>query len=361
MYERYFGLSAKPFQLNPDPDFFFGSRGHKRALAYLEYGLHQGEGFIVITGEVGAGKTTLLRGLLRQIQGDAIVPVQIVSTQVDSDDLLRLVANAFGLKAAGVDKSTLLTQLQQHFEGLNTEGQRALLIVDEAQNLTPSAVEELRMLSNFQIGTRSLVQSFLVGQPEFRGIMQRPEMKQLKQRVIASYHLGPLDIEETRSYIEHRLRHVGWQNDPQFDAEAFDRIHTESGGVPRRINTLCDRLLLAAYLGDGHRVTAEDVGTVATEMNEELGGMQPEAPSLSPVHALPVAGRNAAGGSSAGVAGGAQIARLSTPAERSMHEQIVRLEERVAMLEASSGMMFNLIKKVLRILRGTSGNESTGS
>jgi putative secretion ATPase (PEP-CTERM system associated) len=246
MYQDYFGLSAKPFQLNPDPDFFFGSRGHKRALAYLEYGLHQGEGFIVITGEVGAGKTTLVRGLLRQIKNDAIVPVQIVSTQVDSDDLLRLVAAAFGLESAGIDKSTLLTRLQQHFEGLNAEGRRALLIVDEAQNLTQSAVEELRMLSNFQIGTRSLVQSFLVGQPEFRCIMQRPEMQQLKQRVIASYHLGPLDAEETRSYIEHRLHHVGWQADPRFDDGAFERIHIESGGVPRRISSLCDRGLLAA-------------------------------------------------------------------------------------------------------------------
>ena len=136
MYESHFGLSAKPFQLNPDPDFFFGSRGHKRAMAYLEDGLHQGEGFIVITGEVGAGKTTLLRGLLRRIQGDSIVPVQIVSTQVDSDDLLRLVAAAFGLRSEGEDKATLLTRLQQHFEGLHEEGRRALLIVDEAQNLS---------------------------------------------------------------------------------------------------------------------------------------------------------------------------------------------------------------------------------
>jgi putative secretion ATPase (PEP-CTERM system associated) len=360
MYQDYFGLSAKPFQLNPDPDFFFGSRGHKRALAYLEYGLHQGEGFIVITGEVGAGKTTLVRGLLRQIKNDAIVPVQIVSTQVDSDDLLRLVAAAFGLESAGIDKSTLLTRLQQHFEGLNAEGRRALLIVDEAQNLTQSAVEELRMLSNFQIGTRSLVQSFLVGQPEFRCIMQRPEMQQLKQRVIASYHLGPLDAEETRSYIEHRLHHVGWQADPRFDDGAFERIHIESGGVPRRINTLCDRLLLAAYLGERHEISVEDVGTVASEMDEELGGVALGSMPLAPVYPLPVGG-NAPGGQPANAAGGAQIARISSITERSQQEQIVRLEERVAMLEASSGMMFNLIKKVLRILRGTSNNESTGS
>jgi putative secretion ATPase (PEP-CTERM system associated) len=361
MYESHFGLSAKPFQLNPDPDFFFGSRGHKRALAYLEYGLHQGEGFIVITGDVGAGKTTLLRGLLRRIQNDAIVPVQIVSTQVDSDDLLRLVAAAFGLPSAGEDKSTLLTRLQQHFEALNDQGRRALLIVDEAQNLSQGAVEELRMLSNFQVGTRSLVQSFLVGQPEFRGILQRPEMSQLKQRVIASYHLGPLDVEETQAYIEHRLRHVGWSDNPHFDAAAFAQIHAASGGVPRRINTLCDRLLLAAYLGDKRVIGAGDVDTVASEMELELGG--PDAPAEEVNEVRPVASspQLVTAPASGTASGGAQISRLPTAAERSLIEQVSKLEERVALLESSNGMMFNLIRKVLRILRGAGSNESTGS
>ena len=363
MYESHFGLSAKPFQLNPDPDFFFGSRGHKRALAYLEYGLHQGEGFIVITGDVGAGKTTLLRGLLRRIQNDAIVPVQIVSTQVDSDDLLRLVAAAFGLPSSGEDKSTLLTRLQQHFEMLNDQGRRALLIVDEAQNLSQGAVEELRMLSNFQVGTRSLVQSFLVGQPEFRGILQRPEMSQLKQRVIASYHLGPLDVEETRAYIEHRLRHVGWSDNPHFDTAAFAQIHAGSGGVPRRINTLCDRLLLAAYLGDKRLIGAADVDTVAAEMELELGG--PDAPAVEVNEMRPLASGpqlvSAQAPGSMPASGGAQISRLPTATERSLQEQVSKLEERVALLESSNGMMFNLIRKVLRILRGTGNNESTGS
>lgn len=360
MYESHFGFSAKPFQLNPDPDFYFGSRGHKRAMAYLEYGLHQGEGFIVITGEVGAGKTTLLRGLLRRIQSDSIVPVQIVSTQVDSDDLLRLVASAFGLRQEGEDKATLLTRLQQHFEGLHAEGKRALLIVDEAQNLAPRAVEELRMLSNFQVGTRSLVQSFLVGQPEFRSIMQRPEMRQLKQRVIASYHLGPLDAEETQHYIEHRLRHVGWQDTPHFEPNAFARIHSVTGGVPRRINTLCDRLLLAAYLGDKRSLHAEDVETVANELAEELGGNNVDpAPSLAEVRtfrSVRTAGSHAAGPMSA-----AQLSMLEAPEHRSLEEQIAALEERIELLESSNGMMFNLIRRVLRILRGNPGNESTGS
>jgi putative secretion ATPase (PEP-CTERM system associated) len=348
MYERHFGLSAKPFQLSPDPDFFFGSRGHKRAMAYLEYGLHQGEGFIVITGEVGAGKTTLLRGLLRRLPGEAIVPAQIVSTQVQASDLLRLVAAAYGVGAEGAEKADLLVHLQRHFEALHAEGRRALLIVDEAQNLSAEAVEELRMLSNFQAGTHPLVQSFLVGQPEFRAILQRPEMQQLKQRVIASYHLGPLDRDETRDYIEHRLRHVGWSAHPHFEPAAFDAIHTATGGVPRRINLLCDRLLLAAYLGEQQEVGAEDVRGTAEELDTELGlGRADPEPPMAEVHPLPVRpglrGAPAAG-------------------DRALADRLARLEDRVAVLESASGMTFNLLKKILRILRGQSdAQQHTGS
>ena len=324
-------------------------------MAYLEYGLHQGEGFIVITGEVGAGKTTLLRGLLRRIPAETVVPVQIVSTQVDSDDLLRLVAAAFGLPIEGKDKSTLLVGLQGLFESLHAEGRRALLIVDEAQNLSPRAVEELRMLSNFQVGTRSLVQSFLVGQPEFRGIMQQPEMRQLKQRVIASYHLGPLDADETRHYVEHRLGHVGWSRDPSFTEAAFERIHSASEGIPRRINALCDRLMLAAFLGEQHVIDLPDVTSVVEEMERDLGDTRPAPLPLADVHPFPSTRVNAA-------------VRTAPTSDRAVQEQIARLEERVATLETSNQMMFNLIKRVLRILRGTpsaparvESQESTGS
>jgi general secretion pathway protein A len=357
MYEAHFGLTAKPFQLNPDPDFFFGSRGHKRAMAYLEYGLHQGEGFIVITGEVGAGKTTLLKGLLRRIPGDSFVPVQIVSTQVDSDDLLRLVAAAFGLDSGNNDKATLLTRLQRHFEELHALGRHALLIVDEAQNLSARAIEELRMLSNFQVGTRSLVQSFLVGQPEFREIMQRPEMRQLKQRVIASYHLGPLDAEETRHYIEHRLRHVGWNQRPGFEAEAFALIHAHTDGVPRRINTLCDRLLLAAFLGDKSTITVDDVRTVAQEQTDELGGKE----SSTPEDAVALQ-EHAIGDLASSNAATPEVfrrsARLYPPSSR---DQLAQLEERIEMLEASNAMMFNLLRKVLRAMRQHSARSSSVS
>jgi general secretion pathway protein A len=279
MYEEYFGFSAKPFQLVPDPGFFFGSRGHKRAMAYLNYGLHQAEGFIVITGEVGAGKTTLIRNVLHSLSDQQIVATQIVSSQLNENDLLRTVALGFGLTLIKDTKADILIALSTFFESLLREGKRALLIVDEAQNLSPRAIEELRMLSNFQLGAKSLLQSFLVGQPEFREVMQRPEMKQLKQRVIASFHLGPLDSGETRQYIEHRLSKVGWDRQKlQFDDTSFEKIAEVSNGIPRRINTLCDRLLLATFLAEAHTVTIGLVDEISTEILDELSAIQITTP-----------------------------------------------------------------------------------
>ncbi|MEO8304493.1 MAG: XrtA/PEP-CTERM system-associated ATPase [Betaproteobacteria bacterium] len=281
MYESFYGLTGKPFQLNPDPSFYFGSRQHRRAMAYLEYGLHQNEGFIVVTGEVGAGKTTILRSLLGKLDPTQVVAGQLVSTQLDAEDLLRLAASSFGLKTKGVDKSDLLLSLEAFLVATSQQGKRALLIVDEAQNLTPRAVEELRMLSNFQLETHALLQSFLVGQPEFRRTMQSPEMSQLRQRVIAACHIGPMDLEETRGYVEHRLTCVGWKGDPQFLSGAFDAIFQGTAGVPRRINAVCDRLMLSGFLAGKHEFTRADVEAVAHEIHDETidanGGVQPDA------------------------------------------------------------------------------------
>jgi general secretion pathway protein A len=270
VYESFFGLTGKPFQLNPDPAFFYGSRGHKRAFAYLQYGVHQSEGFIIITGEVGAGKTTLVRSLLEQIDPNQLVAAQLVTTQLDAEDLLRSVAMAFGIATRAIDKAQLLGELEAFLISLVPQGKRALLIVDEAQNLTARAIEELRMLSNFQLGSQGLLQSFLIGQPQLRALMQGPELQQLRQRVTASYHLGPMDRAETQAYVEHRLRHVGWSNDPRFEDGAFDAIYTFSAGIPRRINTLCNRLLLAAMLSEEHAVTAANVDATADEIRLEL-------------------------------------------------------------------------------------------
>jgi hypothetical protein len=170
-----------------------------------------------------------------------------------------------------VSKAVLLGSLEAFLCKVAMENKRALLIVDEAQNLTTRAVEELRMLSNFQLGSHALLQSFLIGQPELRTMMQSPEMQQLRQRVTASYHLGPLDREETKAYIEHRLHHVGWSGDPEFEPECFDLIHSLTTGIPRRINTLCNRLMLGAYLAERHKLGGADIQAIAREINEELG------------------------------------------------------------------------------------------
>jgi putative secretion ATPase (PEP-CTERM system associated) len=271
MYESFYHLSGKPFQLNPDPSFFFGSRGHKRALAYLQYGLYQGEGFIVITGDVGAGKTTLVRSLLQQLDDSVFLAAQLVSTQLDADNILRSVAHAFGITPRGLNKAEILAEIEQFLRRLARERKRALLIVDEAQNLPPNTVEELRMLSNYQGAGVAPLQSFLIGQPELRKLMRSQDMQQLRQRVIASYHLGPLDRAETESYIKHRLTHVGWNSDPGFEATAFDAIFSFTKGIPRRINMLCNRLLLAGYLAEAHRLDGSDVEAVTAEIGEELG------------------------------------------------------------------------------------------
>ncbi len=266
MYEAFYGFAAKPFQLNPDPQFYFDSRQHRRAMAFVQYGLHQSEGFIVVTGEVGAGKTTLVRSMLEKLDPERVVAANLVSTQLDAEDTLRMVAASFGIQTRDASKAQLLLSLEAHLASHARLGKRCLLIVDEAQNLTPRAVEELRMLSNFQLGTHALLQSFLVGQPEFRLILQSPHMHQLRQRVIAAGHIGPLEGDDTRHYIEHRLKRVGGKAPPMITPEGFVAIHEASGGVPRRINLLCDRLLLSGFLTERRSFSAADVHGVAGEI-----------------------------------------------------------------------------------------------
>lgn len=273
MYDTYYKLQAKPFQLSPDPRFFFSSRGHRRAIAYLVYGAHQGEGFIVITGEIGAGKTMLAQTLAHKLASQNLVLAQVVSTRLSGDDMVRMVTAAFGL-AKDDSKAVLLDRLEQFLIACNRQGKRVLLIVDEAQNIPASAVEELRMLSNYVQEARPLMQTFLLGQPEFRRTLQSPDMEQLRQRVIASCHLGPLDRGETESYILHRLQTAGWRGDPIFGADAFIAIHQHTGGIPRRINLLCDRLMLMGCLDQKHAFSAKDVADVIGELQEEFAPLE---------------------------------------------------------------------------------------
>jgi len=270
MYEAFYGFTGKPFQLNPDPQFYFDSRQHRRAMSFVEYGLHQGEGFIVITGEVGAGKTTLVRSLLAKLNSQQVVAASLVSTQLNAEDTLRMVAAAFGIRTKELAKSELLLSLEALLASHASQGRRCLLIVDEAQNLAAQAVEELRMLSNFQAGTQALLQSFLVGQPEFRAILQAPELHALRQRVIAACHISPLDADDTRAYIEHRLKRVGWDGVPLIMPDAFEAIFAASAGIPRRINLLCDRVLLSGFLTDKWVISADTVKEIAEEIDGEL-------------------------------------------------------------------------------------------
>jgi putative secretion ATPase (PEP-CTERM system associated) len=274
VYEAYYHLQAKPFQLTSDPRFFFSSKGHRRAMAYLVYGAHQGEGFIVITGEIGAGKTMLASTLARNMASRNLVLAQVVSTSLEADDLVRMVAAALGLPQDN-SKAILLNRMEQFLVACQRQGKKVLLVVDEAQNLPPRSVEELRMLSNFVCADKPLLQTFLLGQPEFRRTLQSPAMEQLRQRVIASCHLGPLDGAETEAYILHRLQTVGWRDDPSFGKDTFDAIYQHSGGIPRRINILCDRLLLMGCLDEKHAFTVKDVATVTGELQQEFSPAGP--------------------------------------------------------------------------------------
>jgi general secretion pathway protein A len=284
MYAAFYNLTGRPFQLTPDPRFYYSSRTHKKAMAYLTYGMNQGEGFIVITGDIGAGKTTLVGRLFDELDREKYIAANVVTTQLDADNVLRMVAKGFGIAQEGLDKATILERIEAFLIDSYNRGKRVLLVVDESQNLPTSALEELRMLSNFQFGDRPLVQSFLLGQPQFRDkLASDPDLEQLRQRVIATYHLEPMQEAETASYIEHRLQHVGWKDDPSFTRDAFRRIHNFTGGVPRKVNTLASRLLLFGYLEELHEINLDVVNEVIEDLERDNEGREPEEPVIGEV------------------------------------------------------------------------------
>lgn len=278
MYSEFYHLTGKPFQLTPDPNFYFDSSTHRKAMAYLSYGISQGEGFIIITGEIGSGKTTLVGRLVQSLDPAQFVTAKIVTSQLDADNVLKMVAAAFGIDIMVTDKAIMITQIEKFLRNNNKQGKTTLLLIDEAQNLTTQALEELRMLSNFQEGNKALLQSFLVGQPEFRDKWAfDPALEQLRQRVIATHHLSPMTAEETKEYIEHRLTLVDWKGNPQFVEDGLAEIYKYSGGVPRKLNTLCTRLLLFGAIEELEVIDGELVKEVLADMEQDNYAASPSA------------------------------------------------------------------------------------
>lgn len=271
MYEEHFGLTGRPFQLTPDPRFWYETGTHKKAMAYLGYGLAQGEGFIVVTGDIGAGKTTLMGHLLDGIDRGRLNPITVMSTAIEANDLLRIVAAGLGIDPTRLEKSQLLLAIERGLHAVARSGRRTLLLVDEAQALPISALEELRMLSNFQAGGRAMIQIVLLGQPEFRDRLQGEDrLEQLRQRVIAIHHLDPMTEDEVADYIAHRLSVVGWNGRPDFAADAFSALYEASGGVPRRLNKLMGRIMLQAAITGSDLIDAEAVEAVVADMRRDM-------------------------------------------------------------------------------------------
>ena len=332
MFNDFYGLTGRPFQLTPDPTFYFESLTHRKALSYLSYGLAQGEGFVVITGEVGAGKSTLVAHLMATIDPARLTAAQIVTSKLDGEELVHVVAQAFGLIVDGHDKASALGAIEAFLHDEARAGRRCLLVVDESQNLAIDALEELRMLSNFQLGAHPLLQTLLLGQPEFRETIQdHPQLEQLRQRVIAAHHLEAMELGELQPYIEHRLKCVGWTGNPQFDQRVFTGLYEASGGVPRRINQICNRLMLLGAVEQRSRIDGAMLSQVLEEL--ELDGtlqlkrITPEAPQQAAEASAPVA----------------------APAAVQLPVDVVALEELQAMLAERDSQIRELQQAVIEL------------
>ncbi len=268
MYTEFFGLSAKPFELLPNPKFLYLSKGHRKALSYLQYGVQEQAGFTLMTGDVGSGKTTLLRDIINKISGDVTLAM-VFNTKVDGFQLLSMINEDFGLNIKGRSKVELLSDLNDFLLDQCSKGRQPIIIIDEAQNLSEDALEEVRLLSNLEADAFKLLQIILVGQPELKEIIARASLTQLRQRISISCHLSPLNREETEEYIFHRLATVGNRDCVNFAEGCFDRIFEFSGGVPRLINVLCDFMMLSAFVEETHEISLDLIEDAISELSFE--------------------------------------------------------------------------------------------
>jgi putative secretion ATPase (PEP-CTERM system associated) len=347
MYDQFYGLSGRPFQLTPDPQYYFESGTHRKALSYLGYGLAQGEGFIVITGEVGSGKSTLVSHLMQTIDRARLTAATIVTSQLDAVDLVQMVAESYGIDTRGLDKASALKAIENFLHAEARAGRRCLLVVDEAQNLAIDALEELRMLSNFQLGSMPLLQIFLLGQPEFRDLVKTaPELEQLRQRVIATHHLEAMDADEVQPYVQHRLRKAGWTGRPQLSDDAYAALYDETTGIPRKLNALMNRCLLMGAVEQIDMIDGPLVGAVIADMAGKPfayeAPMSSQAPALAvdlSVVAVDVAEEPAAAIDSANVVAMpshlAAVPTISAGGDANLQARIAEMEVRMAEQDAT--------------------------
>ncbi len=269
MYEKFFNLRTKPFDLIPNPDFLYVSKTHKKAMAYLEYGISEKAGFILMTGEVGSGKTTIIRDLIKKKKGNVTIS-KVFNTKVDSEQLISMINDDFGLDIKGKNKVLLLKELYDFLIEQYANGSHCILIIDEAQNLTPELLEEVRMLSNLETDVSKLLQIILVGQPELRETLSVPEMRQFRQRIGISCHLYPFTRHETKEYIYHRLEIAGNREAVNFKGHTMDVIHHYSRGIPRLVNIICDFLMLSAFAEEKKDVDAYMVFEIVKDLEFDV-------------------------------------------------------------------------------------------
>jgi len=269
VYKSVYNLEGQPFRLSPDHHFSFGHQSYNDAKSYLKYAITEGEGIVAITGAPGTGKTTLIASLISELDLAQVQVGVITNVQLDSNNLVDMVVDAFSLRSDCADNISLMNEFKQFLKQQSENGRRVILIVDEAQGLSADLLEELRLMSNLQHNTQLLLQIFLVGQEALMDIIRSPGMEQLHQRLIAAARLKPLDYQQTIDYILHRLHCVGWKDDPLFTEEAYSLIHKFSAGIPRRINLICHRLFIHAGLKKRHKLVGGDALNVIVELHRE--------------------------------------------------------------------------------------------
>jgi general secretion pathway protein A len=353
MYERFYRLRERPFALTPDPDYLYPSRVHKEALSYLRYGIESHAGFVVITGAIGSGKTTLLQTMLRTLDSQTTV-ARVMNTLLDPRELLESAMIDLGLDPAGKSKPAMLKTFGEFLVAERAAGRLVLLVIDEAQNLTLPALEEIRMLSNLETEKSKLLQIILIGQPDLRDKLDRPELEQLRQRITVSYHLEALDADETSHYINHRLARASIGAPMEFPDAVTSRIHARSNGVPRLINVIADATLVFGYGEERSEIDTALIDEVITDL-DETGVLGPRSnanrhESVVPADPTPASDQ---GQSTAA----AQVARRTAEDDKlarelaAFEQELTRREHDVAMRERELAEQRRVLADQYRLLK----------